>query len=84
MPNLYEGGFDRDMVQNTPLGPGASDAATAAVPPAIAELKGGAPIFVGPLRDNTGKQVTDKSLALYDPSLWGMNYLVEGVIGSVT
>jgi basic membrane protein A and related proteins len=84
LPNLYEGGFDRDMVQNTPLGPGASDAARAAVPPATAELKGGAPIFIGPLKDNKGAQVTDKTLGLYDPSLWGMNYLVEGVIGSVT
>jgi simple sugar transport system substrate-binding protein len=84
LPNLYEGGFDRDMVQNTLLGPGASDAARAAVPPATAELKSGAPIFVGPLKDNKGALVTDKTLGLYDPSLWEMNYLVEGVTGSVT
>lgn len=84
LPNLFEGGFDRDMVQNTAFGAGASDAARSAGPPAIAELKAGAPIFVGPLKDNTGKQVADKTLGLYDPGLWGTNYLVEGVIGSVT
>ena len=84
LPNLYEGGFDRDMVQNTPFGPGANEAARKASLVAINEIKGGTPIFVGPIKDNTGKQVIDKTLGLYDPSLWGTNYLVEGVIGSVT
>ena len=84
LPNLYEGGFDRDMVQNTAFGAGASEAGRKAALASIAELKGGAPIFIGPIKDNTGKQVIDKTLGLYDPSLWGTNYLVEGVIGSVT
>jgi simple sugar transport system substrate-binding protein len=47
-------------------------------------VKGGAPIFVGPLKDNTGKVVSEKTLGLYAPELWGTNYLVEGVIGSIT
>ena len=84
LPNLYEGGFDRDMVQNTAFGAGASEAARKAALASIDEIKGGAPIFVGPIKDNSGKQVIDKTLGLYDPSLWGTNYLVEGVIGSVT
>ena len=84
LPNLYEGGFDRDMVQNTAYGAGASDAARKAGPEATAALKGGAPIFAGPLKDNTGKLVSEKDIGLYDPSLWGTNYLVEGVVGSVT
>jgi basic membrane protein A len=84
LPNLYEGGFDRDMVQNTPFGAGAPEAARRAAITATGEVKGGAPIFVGPIKDNTGKLVIPKTLGLYDPSLWGTNYLVEGVIGSVT
>jgi len=28
--------------------------------------------------------VSEKTLGLYDPALWGTNYLVEGVIGSIT
>jgi len=72
------------MVQSTAFGAGASEEAKAAALKAIADLKGGAPIFVGPLKDNTGKQVIDKTLGLYDPALWGTNYLIEGIVGSIT
>src|SRR6478736_538547 len=40
LPNLYEGGFDRDMVQNTAFGAGATDAARTAAMAATAEIKG--------------------------------------------
>jgi simple sugar transport system substrate-binding protein len=36
LPNLYEGGFDRDMVQNTAFGAGATDAARTAAMAATA------------------------------------------------
>ena len=84
LPNQYEGGYDKDMVQSTAFGAGADEAARRAALAAISELKAGSPIFVGPIRDNTGKVVIQKTLGLYDPSLWGTNYLVEGVIGSIT
>ena len=84
LPNLTEGGYDKDMVQSTAFGAGASEAARRAALASIGELKGGAPIFVGPIKDNNGKLVIPKTLGLYDPSLWGTNYLVEGVIGSTT
>ena len=45
-------------------------------------LETGAPIFVGPIKDNTGKVVIEGTLGLYDGALWGTDYLVEGVIGS--
>ena len=51
---------------------------------AIAEVKGGAPIFVGPLKDNTGKLVIEGTLGLYDGALWGTDYLLEGIVGSIT
>ena len=84
LPNVNEGGYDKDMVQSTPFGAGATEAAKAAATKAIAEVKGGAPIFVGPIKDNTGKVVSEKTLGLYDGALWGTNYLVEGVVGSIT
>jgi basic membrane protein A len=47
-------------------------------------IKGGAPIFVGPLKNNKAVFVSETTLGLYDPSLWATNYLLEGVVGSVT
>ena len=84
LPNENEGGYDKDMVESTAFGAGASEEARKAAREAIAALKGGAPIFVGPFKDNTGKVVSEKTLGLYEGSLWGTNYLVEGVIGSIT
>ena len=84
LPNLNEGGYDKDMVASTAFGRGASEAAITAATAAMAEVKGGAPIFVGPLKDNTGKVVIEGTLGLYDGSLWGTNYLLEGIVGSIT
>jgi simple sugar transport system substrate-binding protein len=84
LPNVNEGGYDKDMVKSTPFGAGASEQVRNAVPAAIEELKRGKPIFVGPLKDNQGKVVIEGTLGLYDPVLWQTNYLLEGVIGSVT
>jgi basic membrane protein A len=84
LPNLNEGGYDKDMVASTKFGPGATEAGIAAALAAIEEVKGGAPIFVGPLKDNTGRTVIEGTLGLYDGALWGTDYLLEGVIGSVT
>jgi len=84
LPNVNEGGYDKDMVLSTPFGPGATDSAIAAAMAAIDEVRGGAPIFVGPIRDNQGNIVVEGTLGLYDGALWGTDYLVEGVIGSIT
>ena len=83
LPNVNEGGYDKNMVQSSPFGAGATESARAAATKAIAAVKSGAPIFVGPLKDNKGHQVTTGTQGLYDPALWGMNYLVEGVVGSI-
>jgi basic membrane protein A len=83
LPNTFFGGYDKDMVLSTPFGAGASDKARNAATAAIADLKAGKPIFVGPIKSNTGKVVIDKSYGLYDPFLDRMDYLVEGVVGSL-
>lgn len=84
LPNVNEGGYDKDMVGSTPFGAGASEEAIAAATKAIEETKGGAPIFVGPLKDNKGNVVIEGTLGLYDGALWGTDYLLEGVVGSIT
>jgi basic membrane protein A and related proteins len=83
LPNLLWGGFDKDMVQNTPFGAGATEAARKAVATATADVKAGKPIFDGPIKDNKGNVVVAKPTGNYDPVLDSMNYLIEGVIGSV-
>ena len=83
-PNFIVGGYPEDMVQNTAFGAGASDAARAAATAAIADLKANKPIYVGPLKDNKGAVVIDKAYDNKDPYLDGMNYLLEGVVGSIT
>lgn len=84
LPNMVAGGYDTDMVQNTPYGAGASEAARKAADEAIADLKAKKPIYAGPLKDNKGKLVIDKAYDNYDPYLDQMDYLLEGVVGSIT
>ncbi|MEO8296851.1 MAG: BMP family ABC transporter substrate-binding protein [Burkholderiales bacterium] len=82
LPNTFFGGYDKDMVSSTPFGAGATDKARNAALAAMADLKVGKPIFVGPIKSNTGKLVIDKTYGNYDPYLDRMDYLIEGVIGS--
>ena len=83
LPHLVTGGYDKDMVASSPFGAGISEAGRKAALAVVADLKAGKPIFAGPVKSNTGKVVVDKATGLYDPSLEHIDYLVEGVIGSV-
>src|ERR1700710_2145570 len=49
LPNMASGGFESDMVQNSPFGAGASGAAPTGPTAAMADLKAKKPIYVGPL-----------------------------------
>src|SRR6195952_1384938 len=49
LPNLTFGGYDKDMVQNTPFGAGADDKTIKVTSDAIAALKAKSPIFKGPV-----------------------------------
>ena len=84
LPNVVVGGYHNDMVKNTPYGAGATPEAIAAADAAIAGLKEGKPIYVGPLKDNAGNLVIEGPMDNYDPVLDGMNFLLDGVIGSIT
>lgn len=86
LPNFVRGGYDKDYVQSSPYGNGASEEAIAAAEAAKAAMKAEEPIVVGPLSDNTGKEVVPAgtSYGPYDVELEQTDYLVEGVIGSIT
>ena len=84
LSNFTSGGYEGDMVQNTAFGAGATEPAIKAATAAIADLKAKKPIYAGPLKDNKGKVVIDKTYDNLDPFLDKMDYLLEGVVGSIT
>ncbi|MBN9025046.1 MULTISPECIES: BMP family ABC transporter substrate-binding protein [Kaistia] len=84
LPNFIAGGYHNDMLRNTAYGAGATPEAIKAADAAIEGLKAKKPIYVGPLKDNTGKLVIEGTKDNYDPVLDGMNFLLEGVQGSIT
>ena len=53
---------------------------------AMQAMKDGDAIFVGPIKDNTGKLVVPAGTTYgpYADELQQTNYLIEGVIGSIT
>ena len=87
IPHSLRGGLKDGMVKNSPYGPAVSDDARKAGDDAKASfLADKLVIFKGPLKDNKGNVVipegTDRVQT--DPTLEGMNYLVEGVVGNVS
>ena len=83
LPNVTFGGYDKDMVQNTAYGAGATAEAIKAADAAKADLKAGKPIFRTAIKDNTGKIVLAAAPKdNYAEPLNNMDYLIEGVIGS--
>ncbi len=86
VPNVLFGGYDKDMVRNTAFGPGADEPARKAAEAAIADLKANKPILKGPVKDNKGAVVLPNASGYdnFDRVLDGMNFLTEGVQGSIT
>ncbi len=85
LPNVTYGGYDKDMVQNTPYGAGATGKTREVADAAIAGLKAGKPIWTKPVKDNKGNVVLPSApYDNYAEPLNNMTYLVEGVMGSTT
>lgn len=85
-PNFLRGGLREGFVKTSPYGATVTDAAKKAADAVKAKMMAGSfDIFVGPLKDNKGNTViaAGKTLKQTDPVLEGMNYLVEGVVGSI-
>jgi basic membrane protein A len=83
--HLVRGGLKAGFVQNSPYGAAVTDEAKSAADGVKKQmLDGDYVIFKGELKDNKGHVVipAGTSLKQTDPTLEGMGYLVEGVIGS--
>ncbi|HYJ59804.1 MAG TPA: BMP family ABC transporter substrate-binding protein [Methyloceanibacter sp.] len=85
LPNFLTGGYDKDYVRSSPFGAEATPAAINAAKTAMQAMRNGDAIFVGPIKDNTGKLVVPAGTAYgpYADELQQTNYLIEGVIGSI-
>ncbi len=86
LPNFVTGGYDKDYVRSSPFGAGATPEAINAAETAMQAMKNGDAIFVGPIMDNTGKLAVPAGTTYgpYADELQQTNYLIEGVIGSIT
>ena len=67
LPNFLVGGYDNDMLRNTPFGAGATPRRSPPPTPPSPTLKAGKPIYKGPLKDNAGNVVVDKDLRQLRP-----------------
>ncbi|WP_077033294.1 BMP family ABC transporter substrate-binding protein [Pelomonas sp. KK5] len=85
-PNFVRGGLKDGFVKPSAYGSSVGEPARKNADAVKAKMMAGSfDIFAGELKDNTGKVVIPKGTALKqtDPTLEGMNYLVEGVVGKV-
>ena len=85
LPNFITGGYDKDYVRSSPFGAGAAREAITAATTAIQAMKNEDAIFVGPIKDNNGKEVVPAGTTYgpYADELQKTNYLIEGVIGTL-
>ena len=86
LPHVLQGGFAEGFVRMGPFGASATPQVRAAVEKAAAGLTAGTlAVFSGPLKDNKGNVLltAGQTLPVTDPGLAKMNYLVEGVIGTL-
>jgi basic membrane protein A len=84
-PNFLRGGLKDGYVKTSPYGAMVTDAAKKSADGIKAKMVAGKfDIFKGPLKDNKGSVVipAGTTLSQTDLKLEGMNYLVEGVVGS--
>jgi simple sugar transport system substrate-binding protein len=85
MPHNYMGSLKDGSVQLSPFSKVVPPDAQAKIEGVKTQMIAGTfQMFKGSLKDNKGNEVipVGKSFDDQDPALWGMNYLVEGVIGS--
>ncbi|WP_428031906.1 BMP family ABC transporter substrate-binding protein [Ancylobacter sp.] len=85
LPKFAVGGYDTGLVRSSPFGAGATPEARSAALQAMDRMKRGAPIFVGPIKDNKGTRVVPAGTTYgpYADALQRTDYLIEGVVGSL-
>ncbi len=86
LPNFVRGGLAEGFVKMSPYGPALNAAGRKNVDTVKAEImKGGYSVFKGPMKDNKGNMVIPAGKAYPETAveLESLNYLVEGVQGSI-
>jgi basic membrane protein A len=86
MPHNYNGSLKDASVKLSPYGPLVPKETQDKIEAVKAQMVAGTfQMFKGPLKDNTGAIVIPdgKAFGDEDGALWGMNYLVDGVKGSL-
>lgn len=86
IPHLVRGGLKEGFCKLSPYGPAVSSDAKAKADEALAKfMDGSMVIYKGEIKDNKGNVVvaTGQELKQQDPILEQMDYLVEGVIGTI-
>jgi simple sugar transport system substrate-binding protein len=83
--NFLRGGLKEGFVKMSAWGPSVSPKAKEAGEAALASMKKGDAIFKGPIKDNKGGTVVPggTTLEMTNLELEKMNWLVEGVLGSI-
>lgn len=87
MAGNVRGGLAEELVRTSPYGAACSEAAKAAADAARSKILAGAlDIFAGPIFDNKGAEriPAGTTIAVNDPQLETVDWLVDGVIGSAT
>jgi basic membrane protein A len=87
IPHILRGGLADKFCKLSPYGPAVSEEAKAMADSAKAGIEAGElAIYVGPLKTNDGKEVisSGKVVKIDDIELEKMDYLIEGVQGSVS
>jgi simple sugar transport system substrate-binding protein len=86
IPRRMSGTLKDDFCRLSPFGPAVTQSMRKAIGLARARmLDGSLEVYRGPLRDNAGRTVVPagKTVRIEDPSLDGMNWLLEGIQGQV-
>jgi len=87
IPNFVRGGLADDFIKMSPFGPAVTESAQGQIADTKAKiLAGGYAVIQGPLNDNKGNQIAaaGQNFEETDVALESMDYLVEGVIGSIS
>ncbi|MGB8700520.1 MAG: BMP family ABC transporter substrate-binding protein [Thermosynechococcaceae cyanobacterium] len=86
IPHLIRGGLKEKFVKLAPFGPAVAEATKTKAEAAVAEgMAGKLVVYKGAIKDNKGKTEipAGETWQVNDPKLNGMNWLAEGVIGTV-
>ncbi len=75
--------MDQGVVDIAPFGPMVPQDVKDKVAAVKQEIiKGNNAIFVGPIKDQNGKELVPAGKSMTDPEMLGMSWFVEGVIGN--